>query len=106
MKKMLRLFAVAMLLLVVSSPAFAICGYCNFNDECQYDPESTSGCRTVRGIDWWYCTSGFCGAGLAPEVASTPSLELVDVKTELASVTIEAPRTAEVKIADAAPATR
>jgi hypothetical protein len=105
MKKTLRLFAVAMLLLVVSSPAFAICGFCNLNDECQYDPESTSGCRTVRGIDWWYCDTGFCRTGgLAPE--ATPSLELVDVKTELASVTIEAPRTAEVKIADAAPATR
>jgi hypothetical protein len=95
-----------MLLLVVSSPAFAICGFCNSNDECQYDPQSTSGCRTVRGIDWWYCTSGFCGntGGVAPE--ATAPLQLVDVKTELASVTIEAPRTVEVKTADAAPVAR
>lgn len=86
--KKLRLFAVAVLLLAFSAPAFAICGYCDPNtDECVYDPTVGGGCRTVRGVDWWYCTTGFCGTAATPE--ETAELKFVSVSTELASVTLE-----------------
>ena len=103
--KKARLFAITVLLLAFSAPAFAICGYCDPNtDECVYDPTAGGGCRTVRGIDWWYCTTGYCGSAAAPE--ETAKLEFVSVSTELASITLDAPPAADaadiaVRAADA-----
>lgn len=59
MTRYVRLFALALLMLAVASPSFAICRFCNPNGICQRD--DTSGTRCVQSIDFCTETSGCVG---------------------------------------------
>ena len=56
----IKLSLITLVLLAVTAPAFAICGYCDFDGvTCVAQPNTP--CRVVRQIDGSYCEdAGFC----------------------------------------------
>lgn len=58
MKRFVRLFAVALLLLVVATPSFAFCRYCGDDSICHRDPEAGGTC--MQSIDFCTFNSGAC----------------------------------------------
>jgi len=59
MTRYVRLFALALLMLAIASPSFAICRFCNSSGICERDPDNGSRCQ--QSIDFCTETGGCTG---------------------------------------------
>jgi hypothetical protein len=98
---------VPLILLCVAVPAFAICGPCDINCNCQYDPPWGSGCKAYDPLtDCCKDNGNPCGPGMT-ELAEAPVM--LAAEYEIASVEVVTPagrtiESAAIRVADATPA--
>lgn len=108
--KLIR-FAVPVILLFIAVPSFAICGPCDFNCNCQYDPSWGSGCKAYDPLtDCCKDTGNPCGTGVAEAVTAEAAPQMLAAEYEVASVEVVTPagRTTQAnttRVADASVST-
>jgi hypothetical protein len=79
--KLLKLSLVSLVLLAVTAPAFAICGYCDI-DGVTCVPTPNSPCRIVKVVDGSYCeNAGFCRPTVTQVATVTEEWTIASVET-------------------------